>query len=135
MNRINREYGLWLSSFNWDLYATFTYRYTANRKKNQYYMEKIFEFPDIKKMFWTSEYFKNGTAIHTHAIIETDNPINTSNEIKKFWNRIGLSAIDPFDENFNLTHHNTKYENGTGCTYYVTKFIGYDKIDYDFYKK
>ena len=124
-NKINREYGKWLGSMNWNLYITITYNNGCSQKMNRYRMNKFFEKnkKTIEDMFFVSERHYNYKDVHSHILVNS----SKVSELK----RNTLKMRSYCDVDFREIDNTITTDDGkTLCVgYYVSKFLSYD-VDY-----
>ena len=135
----NIEYAKFISTIDWTLYSTLTYKNHITPKRNTNIMTQLSEklktnFP-VKTIFWIGEYHKNMHSVHTHMLIETKEPDKVKQYIDYIWKRYyGFPKTKPYIKEYNALFTDTTdrtYKTGSGCPFYVTKFIDHPYIDYD----
>ena len=117
-----REAGAWLGETSWDFFSTFTYRYDIKQKQNYKIMEGLRS--SLQKLglphyiFYVTE-FTSSSSTHNHMLIKGDG-------VKE--------AVESHLRAKNLLYNNVvhyPYKSSLGANYYVSKFIGDDRIWWD----
>lgn len=137
--RLTTAYATFLQKFNWTLYSTLVYKNHITPKRNINIMNRLSETLKtnyhVNTIFWIGEYHSNMHSVHTHMLIETDQPDKVKKYIDSLWKRYyGFPATVLYDNDYNVLSADTtnSYSTGTGCPFYVTKFIDQPNVDYDF---
>lgn len=122
---IDREWGRYLGSQEWDLYFTLHYYKGCTVKSNRHLMEKIYKKNHnlIERMFFVSERNSNYYDVHSHILIKT----SFAEELVK--------GIEPLNSICNIkqegVNNEVKTEEGIlKVGYYVSKFLN-QGVDYD----
>ena len=123
--RIEREWGKYLGSKDWDLYLTFHYYNGCKVKRNRHVMEGIYKRNQnvIERMFFVSERSSNYYDVHSHVLIKT----SSISEV--------LTNINPLNSLCNISKEGINNEIRTDegvlkVGYYVSKFLE-QGVDYD----
>lgn len=114
-----RAYGLFLSQFDWRYFMTCRHRYGLNEKTISKWTDKLFNASlSISRIYWVMERDKADiSSKHVHMLLECSEEI-TQDQLKKILN----ISVGDFDE----------IRSKTAVSNYVTKFISYQNIEYDF---
>ena len=119
-----KVYGDWLGKTDWDYFSTFTYRFDIKQKQNERLMNglrKNLESTDLNHfIFYVTEFTNYSYNTHNHMLIKGD---GVKDRIESYFR--GKNLL--YD---NVVHY--PYEKSLGANYYVTKFIGSDKIEWGF---
>jgi hypothetical protein len=122
---IEREWGKYLGSKDWDLYLTFHYYHGCKVKRNRQVMEGIYKRNQnvIERMFFVSERSSNYYDVHSHVLIKT----SSISEV--------LTNINPLNSLCNISKEGINNEIRTDegvlkVGYYVSKFLE-QGVDYD----
>ena len=122
---IDREWGNYLGSNEWDLYLTFHYYNGCRPKNNRRLMEKMYNknHKIIERMFFVSERSANYQDVHSHILIKTSSVTDL------------LKGIKPLNLICNIKqegiNNEIKTEEGIlKVGYYVSKFLS-QGVDYD----
>lgn len=122
---IDREWGKYLGSQEWDLYLTLHYYNGCNVKRNRQLMERIYKKHHnlIERMFFVSERSSNYYDVHSHVLIKT----SSTNEL--------IKGIKPLNSICNIKqegiNNEIKTEDGVlKVGYYVSKYLS-QGVDYD----
>ena len=115
---LSREYGQFISQFDWRYFMTCRHRYKMSEKIIRKWTDKLFKASlSISRIYWVMERDKaDVTSQHVHMLLECSGEI-TQNQLKKVLN----TAVGGFDE----------IRSKTAVSNYVTKFISSHNIDYD----
>jgi hypothetical protein len=115
---LSREYGQFISQFDWRYFMTCRHRYKMSEKIIRKWTDKLFKASlSISRIYWVMERDKaDVTSQHVHMLLECSGEI-TQNQLKKVLN----TAVGDFDE----------IRSKTAVSNYVTKFISSHNIDYD----
>ena len=123
---IVKSYGDWLGKTDWDYFSTFTYRFDIKQKQNERLMsglrEKLNSSTLSPLIFYVTEYTNYSYNTHNHMLIKGD---GVKDRVESYFR----------DKNLlygNVVHY--PYKKSLGANYYVTKFIGSDKKEYDIIK-
>lgn len=114
-----RAYGLFLSQFDWRYFMTCRHRYELNEKTISKWTDKLFNASlSISRIYWVLERDKaDMSSKHVHMLLECSEEI-TQDQLKKILN----TSVGDFDE----------IRSKTAVSNYVTKFISYQNVEYDF---
>ena len=119
---IIKSYGDWLGKTDWDYFSTFTYRFDIKQKQNERLMSGLRENLNSSTLspliFYVTEYTNYSYNTHNHMLIKGD---GVKDRVESYFR----------DKNLlygNVVHY--PYKKSLGANYYVTKFIGNDKIDW-----
>jgi hypothetical protein len=122
---IEREWGKYLGSNEWDLYLTFHYYNGCKVNINRQVMEGIYKRNQnmIERMFFVSERSSNYYDVHSHVLIKT----SSISEV--------LTNINPLNSLCNISKEGINNEIRTvdgvlKVGYYVSKFLE-QGVDYD----
>lgn len=122
---IEREWGKYLGTNEWDLYLTFHYYNGCRVNRNRKMMEGIYKKNNyiIERMFFVSERCSNYYDVHSHVLIKTTS-------IPEF-----LKNIQSLNSICNISKEGINNEIRTEdgilkVGYYVTKFLS-QSVDYD----
>jgi len=120
---IVKSYGDWLGKTDWDYFSTFTYRFDIKQKQNERLMSGLRENLNSSTLspliFYVTEYTNYSYNTHNHMLIKGD---GVKDRVESYFR----------DKNLlygNVVHY--PYKKSLGANYYVTKFIGSDKIEWD----
>ena len=115
---LSREYGQFISQFEWKYTMVCRSRYKLNDYVLYRWTDKLFKASlGISKIFWVLERDKGDmTSKHAHMLLECTEEI-TQKQVKK----VLKTSIEYFEE----------IESKTAVSNYVTKFISSHNIEYD----
>lgn len=121
------EWFAWLKTFEWNCWATFTFRKGIFDEMKALDMFEKFWHPRCIGYFAVAERFKFNPSVHIHALLMYQGCR------KKAWaewlHRFGRNRIEPIWEIPNLSDE-LKY---AGVASYCSKYITKDMADYRFY--
>jgi|TARA_B110000003_G_C16154235_1_gene340932 hypothetical protein len=121
------QYGKWLGEHSWDYFTTITYKHTISPKSNYRIMDRLEQTLDKTmvnvKMFWIMEY-SNYKSTHNHLLLQGD---GVKYQVDKYLKKSNL-----VDSRF-VKHK--AYNSSKGASYYVSKYIGSDAIEYGLFNK
>ena len=114
-----RAYGQFLSQFDWRYFMTCRHRYKLSEKTINKWTDKLFKSSlSISRIYWAMERDKSDmSSKHVHMLLECSEEI-TQDRLKKILN----TSVGDFDE----------IRSKTAVSNYVTKFISYQNVEYDF---
>jgi hypothetical protein len=114
-----RAYGQFLSQFDWRYFMTCRHRYKLSEKTINKWTDKLFKSSlSISRIYWVMERDKSDmSSKHVHMLLECSEEI-TQDRLKKILN----TSVGDFDE----------IRSKTAVSNYVTKFISYQNVEYDF---
>ena len=114
-----RAYGQFLSQFDWRYFMTCRHRYKLSEKTINKWTDKLFKSSlSISRIYWVMERDKSDmSSKHVHMLLECSEEI-TQDRLKKILN----TSVGYFDE----------IRSKTAVSNYVTKFISYQNVEYDF---
>ena len=115
---ISREYGQFISQFDWRYFMTCRHRYDLSEKTISKWTDKLFKASlSISRIYWVMERDKTDmTSKHVHMLLECSEEI-TQKQLKAVLN----TSVGDFDE----------IRSNTAVSNYVTKFISSHNIEYD----
>ena len=115
---LSREYGEFLSQFDWRYFMTCRHRYKLSEKTIRKWTDKLFKASlSISRIYWVLERdSKDPSSKHAHLLLECSKEI-TQKQLKKALN----VSVGHFGE----------IESTIGVSNYVTKFISSHNIEYD----
>jgi len=115
---ISREYGQFISQFDWKYFMTCRHRYKMSEKIIRRWIDKLFKASlSISRIYWVMERDKSDmNSKHAHMLLECTEEI-TQKQVKK----VLKTSIEYFEE----------IESKIAVSSYVTKFINCQNIDYD----
>ena len=115
---LSREYGQFISQFDWKYFMTCRHRYKLTEKTVRSWTDKLFKASiSISRIYWVLERdSKDPSSKHAHMLLECSKEI-TQNQLKKVLN----TSVGDFD----------KIRSKTAVSNYVTKFISSHNIEYD----
>ena len=115
---LSREYGQFLSQFDWRYFMTCRHRYKLNEKTIRNWTDRLFKASlSISRIYWVMERDKeDSSSKHVHMLLECSEEI-TQNQLKNVLN----TSVGDFDE----------IRSKTAVSNYVTKFISSHNIEYD----
>tara|TARA_B110000008_G_C16927442_1_gene547334 strand:+ start:574 stop:960 length:387 start_codon:yes stop_codon:yes gene_type:complete len=120
---IVKSYGDWLGKTDWDYFSTFTYRFDIKQKQNERLMSGLRENLNSSTLspliFYVTEYTNYSYNTHNHMLIKGD---GVKDRVESYFRDKKLLYG-------NVVHY--PYEKSLGANYYVTKYIGSDKIEWD----
>ncbi|MBA7544393.1 hypothetical protein ES705_36749 [subsurface metagenome] len=107
----------WLNGFNWDWWATFTFRYpcmpySAKKSFIRNFREQGIDY------FYASEWCGDFHGVHIHALMGNCYGIRRLTTMDKWYQRYGIARIYPYDKRL-------------GARYYVCKYIVKSVADWD----
>lgn len=134
-NKSNADaYGRWLDTNQWNLFCTFTTRYSLSVKSARRSMERLKEFLATQysfkaTIFWVAEPFDTGDSYHLHALLKIEGTAteNLIYFIKKAWQIVSRGKNG---KEYNQTVLR-KYEPAKGAHFYVAKYLHRPNADYD----
>jgi len=115
---LSREYGQFLSQFDWRYFMTCRHRYKLSEKTIRKWTDKLFKASlSISRIYWVMERDKEDVSSkHVHMLLECSKEI-TQKQLKKALNvSVG---------------HFGGIESKKAVSNYVNKFISSHNIDYD----
>lgn len=133
------EVATWLNRFNWEWWATFTFKrphspYSAKRAFKRFFMPSDvyysdqadlygFEDPDIDEdpgidYFYAAEWHGDHHGVHIHALMKNTLGRRRLTTMDKWYKRYGRARIWPYKKNL-------------GAHYYVCKYIVKSVADWD----
>ena len=115
---LSREYGQFISQFDWRYFMTCRHRYKLSEKTIRKWTDKLFKASlSISRIYWVMERDKaDMSSKHVHMLLECSEEI-TQKQLKEVLN----VSVGHFGE----------IESTTGVSNYVTKFISSQNIEYD----
>ena len=115
---ISREYGQFISQFDWRYFMTCRYRYKLSEKTISKWTDKLFKASlSISRIYWVMERDKaDMSSKHVHMLLECSEEI-TQKQLKTVLN----TSVGDFDV----------LRSKTAVSNYVTKFISSHNIEYD----
>ena len=115
---LSREYGQFISQFDWRYYMTCRHRYKLSEKTIRKWTDKLFKASlSISRIYWVMERDKaDMSSKHVHMLLECSEEI-TQKQLKEVLN----TSVGDFDE----------IRSKTVVSNYVTKFISSHNIEYD----
>jgi len=115
---LSREYGQFISQFDWRYFMTCRHRYRLSEKTISKWTDKLFKASlSISRIYWVMERDKTDmTSKHVHMLLECSEEI-TQKQLKAVLN----TSVGDFDE----------IRSKTAVSSYVTKFISSHNIEYD----
>ena len=115
---LSREYGQFISQFDWRYFMTCRYRYKLSEKTVRKWTDKLFKASlSISRIYWVLELdTEDPSSKHLHMLLECSEEI-TQKQLKKVLN----TSVGDFDE----------IRSKTAVSNYVTKFISSQNIEYD----
>lgn len=123
--KIEREWGNYLGTNEWNLYLTFHYYNGCKVNRNRKMMEGMFKknYTIIDRMFFVSERCSNYYDVHSHVLIKTTSVPEL------------LKKIHPLKSICNISQESINNEIRTedgvlNVGYYVSKFLE-QGVDYD----
>jgi len=124
---IVNEWGSWLGEQNWDYFTTITYKHQVSAKSNYRIMDRLEKSLDRSmlkmRMFWIMEYSSYGST-HNHLLLKGE---DINYEVDKYLKKSNL-----VDNRF-VKH--IAYNSSLGASYYVSKYISSDTIEYGYFTK
>jgi len=112
-----RQVGEWLNGFNWDWWATFTFRYPCMPYSAKKSFVRYFQGQGID-YFYASEWCGDYHGVHIHALMGNCFGIRRLTTMDKWYQRYGIARIYPYDQRL-------------GARYYVCKYIVKSVADWD----
>jgi len=116
--------GDWLSTFQWDWWATFTFRFEVpDAIKAKLYFAR-FQKQLVKKIhhgfyyFLAVERFKSGLSTHLHCLLSNIDDVAYVTVGQAWFKRYGYAKIE-------------KYDPGLGAAHYLTKYVTKEICDWD----
>ena len=115
---LSREYGQFISQFDWRYFITCRYRYKLNEKTVRKWVDELFKASlSISRIYWVLELdTEDPSSKHLHMLLECSEEI-TQKKLKDVLN----TSVGDFDE----------LRSKTAVSNYVTKFISSHNIEYD----
>ena len=124
--QIVKAYGDWLGETDWDYFSTFTYRYDVKKRQNERLISGLRDNLQSTGLdhhiFYVTEYTNYNYNTHNHMLIKGEG-VN--------------EAVESYLRAKNLLYNNVvhyPYKKTLGANYYVTKFIGSNKIEWNVIK-
>lgn len=116
---ISRQYGLFLSQFDWSYFMTCRHRYKLSEKVVTKWTDRLFKASlGISRIYWIIERDKaDPYSRHVHMLLECPEEI-TRKQLKEILN----ISVGDFD----------KIRSKKAVSNYVTKFISCQNIEYNF---
>ena len=126
-NEVRSAWSQYIGNNEWQIVGTTTYFNPTYTNRNRTLMEQTFNsISSINQMFFVSEYSGYCKNVHSHFLINCDNPEFTIVKLKKKFDRLGKNQIE-------LVSNDPVMVNETGTLkvgYYFTKHIS-NGVDYD----
>lgn len=115
---LSREYGQFISQFDWRYFMTCRHRYRLSEKTIRKWTDKLFKASlSISRIYWVMERDKaDMSSKHVHMLLECSEEI-TQKQLKTVLN----TSVGDFDV----------LRSKTAVSNYVTKFISSHNIEYD----
>ena len=115
---LSREYGQFISQFDWRYFMTCRHRYKMSEKIIRKWTDKLFKASlSISRIYWVMERDKADiSSKHVHMLLECSEEI-TQKQLKEVLN----TSVGDFN----------KIRSKTAVSNYVTKFISSHNIEYD----
>ena len=115
---LSREYGQFISQFDWRYFMTCRHRYRLSEKTIRKWTDKLFKASlSISRIYWVMERDKADiSSKHVHMLLECSEEINQK-QLKAVLN----TSVGDFDV----------LRSKTAVSNYVTKFISSHNIEYD----
>ena len=115
---LSREYGQFISQFDWRYFMTCRHRYRLSEKTIRKSTDKLFKASlSISRIYWVMERDKaDMSSKHVHMLLECSEEI-TQKQLKTVLN----TSVGDFDV----------LRSKTAVSNYVTKFISSHNIEYD----
>jgi hypothetical protein len=115
---LSREYGQFISQFDWRYFMTCRHRYKMSEKTIRKWTDKLFKASlSISKIYWVMERDKaDMLSKHLHMLLECSEEINQK-QLKAVLN----TSVGDFDE----------IRSKSKVSDYVTKFVSSQNIEYD----
>lgn len=107
----------WLNGFDWDWWATFTFRYACNPYSAKKSFVRNFQGQGID-YFYASEWCGDYHGVHIHALMGNCYGIRRLTIMDKWFKRYGIARVLPYDR-------------GKGARFYVCKYIVKQVADWD----
>ena len=107
----------WLNGFDWDWWATFTFRYGCNPYSAKKSFIRFFN-PSGVNYFYASEWCGDYHGVHIHALVGNCHGIRRLTTMDKWFKRYGIARIYAYDKRL-------------GARYYVCKYIVKSVADWD----
>ena len=116
---LSREYGQFISQFDWRYFMTCRHRYKLSEKTIRKWTNKLFKASlSISRIYWVLELdTEDLSSKHLHMLLECSEEINQK-QLKAVLN----TSVGDFDE----------IRSKIAVSSYITKFINCQNIDYDF---
>ena len=116
---LSRQYGLFLSQFDWSYFMTCRHRYQLSEKIVTKWTDRLFKASlGISRIYWIIERDKaDPYSRHVHMLLECPEEI-TRKQLKEILN----ISVGDFD----------KIRSNKAVSNYVTKFISCQNIEYNF---
>ena len=123
MNRtkLNRAYGEFFGTKQWDYFSTLTYKHPVNVKRNRSIMDRLIK--SLKRqatafsMVWVCEWHRTGTSTHSHLLTK----VVDVTLIDKYWSKSNLG--------YKKFNDHKVYERDKGADFYIAKYID-KEVDY-----
>jgi len=109
----------WLNGFNWDWWATFTFRYACNPYSAKKSFVRFFQGQGID-YFYASEWCGDYHGVHIHALMGNCYQIRRLTTMDRWFKRYGIARI-------------YAYQKRLGARFYVCKYIVKSVADWDMY--
>ncbi|MBA7554900.1 hypothetical protein ES705_47539 [subsurface metagenome] len=107
----------WLNGFNWDWWATFTFRYPCMPYSAKKSFIRFVKGAGID-YFYASEWCGDYHGVHIHALMSNCEGIRRLTTMDKWYEKYGIARIWPYDER-------------RGARFYVCKYIVKSVADWD----
>jgi hypothetical protein len=130
---IVKNYGVFINSFPWDYFCTFTTRYPLSMNAARKAMARLHSSLKSNygccQLFWTAEPFDSNYGYHIHALIKFSELQSRNMEplIKKSWQVVSKGRGQKEYNNTTIK----PYDSTMGGNYYVAKYLSRDNADYD----
>lgn len=129
------DYGIWLNSYHWDYYCTFTTRYQLSKNAARTMMGKMClqmkEKHNIEPViFWVAEPFDTKYGCHLHALVNIANKaIITKIDLKNIWQVVSRGKGKKEYNNTTIKD----YDPLMGGHFYISKYLQRPGLEYDLF--
>lgn len=107
-NNLRDEMANWLSTFKWDWWSTFTFRFDCNPYSAKNIFHKVWDKRDMD-YFMAVEWHRWRKSVHIHALMGNTLGIRRLTQMDEWYQRYGIARIQPYNAKLGAKHYITKY--------------------------
>lgn len=118
---VKKSYVNFLKGINWRYFVTATTQFFLTKNLATKLIDRLFKRVGGNQMFYVIEPFADGNGYHLHFLIQSN---STQPYIIQSWHNITGSTDSRIEVQ--------RYKKGVGAEGYISKYIGNDKVEYNF---